>query len=117
MPAAALAGRKVELVFDPFDLTSIQVRWQGRPAGQAVPHVIGRHAHPKARPEQPAPPAPATGIDYMGLLDTDHDTRLAGGAISFAGLTGPPRGPAGPAGPGQLPGQLTIGEAIAQEAQ
>lgn len=106
----SLALRKVELVFDPFDLTSIEVRWQGRPAGQAIPHVIGRHAHPKARPEQPAPPAPATGIDYMGLLDTAHDTRLAGGAISFAGLTGPP-------GPGELPGQLTIGEAIAQEAQ
>jgi putative transposase len=106
----SLALRKVELVFDPFDLTGIEVRWQGRPAGKAVPHVIGRHSHPKARPEQPAPPAPATGIDYIGLLDTDHDTRLAGGAISFAGLTGPP-------GPGQLPGQLTIDEAIAQEAQ
>ena len=53
----SLAGRKVELIFDPFDLTSIEVRWQGSPAGQAIPHVIGRHAHPKARPEQPAPPA------------------------------------------------------------
>ena len=106
----SLALRKVELVFDPFDLTSIEVRWQGRPAGQAIPHVIGRHSHPKARPEQPAPPAPATGIDYIGLLDTAHDTRLAGAAISFAGLTGPP-------GPGELPGQLTIDEAIAQEAQ
>ena len=105
----SLALRKVELVFDPFDLASIEVRWQGRPAGQAIPHVIGRHAHPKARPEQPAPPAPATGIDYIGLLDTAHDTRLAA-AISFAGLTGPP-------GPGELPGQLTIDEAIAQEAQ
>jgi putative transposase len=106
----SLALRKVELVFDPFDLTSIDVRWQGRAAGQAIPHVIGRHAHPKARPEQPAAPAPATGIDYIGLLDTAHDTRLAGAAISFAGLTGPP-------GPGELPGQLTIDEAIAQEAQ
>jgi putative transposase len=106
----SLALRKVELVFDPFDLTSIEVRWQGRAAGKAVPHVIGRHAHPKARPEQPAPPAPATGIDYMGLIDAAHDTRLAGGAISFAGLTSP-------ATPSQLPGQLTIDEAIAQENQ
>ena len=106
----SLALRKVELVFDPFDLASIEVRWQGRPAGQAIPHVIGRHAHPKARPEQPVPPAPVTGIDYIGLIDAAHDTRLAGGAISFAGLTGPP-------GPGELPGQLTIDEAIAQEAQ
>ena len=88
----SLAGRKVELVFDPFDLTSIEVRWQGRPAGQAIPHVIGRHAHPKARPEQPVPPAPATGIDYLGLIDAAHDTRLADGAISFAGLSDPPPG-------------------------
>jgi putative transposase len=111
----SLAGRRIELVFDPFDLTSIDVRWQGRAAGQAIPHVIGRHSHPKARPEQPAPPAPATGIDYIGLLDAAHDTRLAGGAISFAGLSDAP----GPAGPGQLPGQMTIDEALAstQEAQ
>ena len=73
----------MELIFDPFDLASIEVRWQGRPAGQAIPHVIGRHAHPKARPEQPAPPAPATGIDYLAMIDATHDTRLAGGAISF----------------------------------
>jgi hypothetical protein len=52
--------------------------------------------------------APASGIDYMGLIDAAHDTGLAGGAISFAGLTDPP-------GPGQLPGQMTIGEALAQE--
>jgi putative transposase len=105
----SLAGRKVELIFDPFDLTSIEVRWHGSPAGQAIPHVIGRHSHPKARPEQPAPPAPATGIDYIGLLDAAHDTRLAGNAISFAGLTDPPPSPAGPA---QLPGQMTIDEAL-----
>jgi putative transposase len=105
---SSLAGRRVELVFDPFDLAAVEVRWQGRPAGQAIPHVIGRHAHPKARPEQPAPPPPATGIDYMGLIDAAHDERLAGGAISFAGL----------ADAGQLPGQLTIDEALtAQEAQ
>ena len=104
----SLAGRRVELVFDPFDLTGIEVRWQGSPAGQAIPHVIGRHAHPKARPEQPVPPAPATGIDYMALIDATHDARLAGAAISFAGL----------ADAGQLPGQMTIDEALAiQETQ
>ena len=103
----SLAGRRVELVFDPFDLASIEVRWQGRPAGQAIPHVIGRHAHPKARPEQPAPPVPATGIDYLALIDAAHDERLAGGAISFAGL----------ADDRQLPGQLTIDDTIAQENQ
>ena len=99
----SLAGRRVELVFDPFDLSAIEVRWQGNPAGQAIPHLIGRHAHPKARPEQPAPPARPTGIDYIGLIDTAHDARLASRAISFAGL----------AGTDQLPGQLTIDDALA----
>ncbi len=51
-----LAGRKVELVFDPFDLTDIEVRHRGRCFGTAAPFTIGRHAHPKARPEQPGQP-------------------------------------------------------------
>jgi hypothetical protein len=59
----------------------------------------------------PAPPAPATGIDYLGLIDAAHDTRLAGAAISFAGITGPPPS----ANPAQMPGQLTIDDALAQE--
>ena len=39
---AALIGRKVEVVFDPFDPTTLEVRYQGRPMGIAVPHRIGR---------------------------------------------------------------------------
>ena len=31
---AALVGRKVELVFDPFDLAVIEVRWNNRPMGR-----------------------------------------------------------------------------------
>ncbi len=52
---AVLVGRKVELVFDPFDLTRIEVRWHGRSMGHAVPHVIGRHVHAKARPDEATP--------------------------------------------------------------
>jgi putative transposase len=48
---ASLVGRKVEILFDPFDLTTVEVRWEGRPMGQGVPHVIGRHTHPKAGPK------------------------------------------------------------------
>ena len=48
---AALVGRTVEVVFDPFDLTTLAVRYQGRSMGIAVPHRIGRHVHPDARPE------------------------------------------------------------------
>jgi putative transposase len=102
---ADLVGRTVSLVFDPFDLTTIEVRWKGKPAGFAVPRTISRNAHPKARPEQPAPPAaPATGIDYLSLLEAAHDAELAGQAISYAD--------AAPAGPPQLPGQLSISDAL-----
>jgi putative transposase len=73
---AALVGRRVELVFDPFDLTTIEVRWQGRPMGAAVPHKIGRHVHHRARPEA-APPAAATGIDYLRLVEQRHTAELA----------------------------------------
>jgi putative transposase len=53
-----LAGRRIELVFDPFDLTIIEARVGGVPAGPALPHRIHRHAHPKARPETPPTPHP-----------------------------------------------------------
>jgi putative transposase len=75
---AALVGRKVELVFDPFDLTTIEVRWHGRSMGPAVPHKIGRHVHHKARPDDTTPPAPApTGIDYLHLVEAQHTAELA----------------------------------------
>jgi putative transposase len=63
----ALVGVRVELVFDPFDLTHIQVRYQDRPMGHAIPRHIGRHTHPAARPEAASPPKPS-GIDYLGLV-------------------------------------------------
>ncbi|HET9444568.1 MAG TPA: DDE-type integrase/transposase/recombinase, partial [Acidimicrobiales bacterium] len=83
---AALVGRRVELVFDPFDLTRIEVRWSGRPMGEAVPVVIGRHVHPGARPEPgvEAPP-PATGIDYLRLVEARADAEMDQ-RISYAGM-------------------------------
>ena len=75
---AWLAGKYVELVFDPFDLDRIEVRLAGRPAGTAVPFAVGRHRHPKTRvPEagQRAEPVP-TGIDYLAVLGDSHDAGL-----------------------------------------
>jgi putative transposase len=76
---AALVGRKVELIFDPFDLASIEVRWHGRSMGTAVPHIIGRHVHHKARPDDTTPTLvpPPTGIDYLRLVEAQHTTELA----------------------------------------
>jgi putative transposase len=101
---AALAGSKVELVYDPFDLTDIDVRHHGRPVGKAVPFRIGRHVHPKAHADTP-PPATPTGIDYLRLIQTRH-ARALGERLQYAQLSEPtqpgntpPIPPADPAGP------------------
>ena len=90
----ALAGARVELVFDPFDLTDITVHHHGRPAGRAVPHQIGRHVHPKAATD-PAPAPTPTGIDYLRLV-ADRHTRSLGERLHYAQL-------ADPAQPAELP--------------
>jgi putative transposase len=91
-----LVGRKVELVFDPFDLTNIRVRADGTDHGRALPHQISRHAHPKARPETPPEtPQATTGIDYLGLVDAEHTATIAA-RVNYAALTGdeqPDQGP------------------------
>lgn len=75
---AALTGRKIELVFDPFDLTRIEVRWHGRPMGTAIPQKIGRHVHAKARPDEITPAEPvSSGIDYLHLVEQQHTAELA----------------------------------------
>jgi putative transposase len=94
-----LAGRRVELVFDPFDLTVLSVRSGGQDAGTATPHHITRHAHPKARPEPlPGDDIPrATGIDYLALLGGQHDKQAAG-RVNYAALASPPPATADSAG-------------------
>lgn len=83
---AALVGRRVELAFDPFDLTTIEVRFEGRAMGLAVPVRITRHIHPQASPEAAPPPVP-TGIDYLSLLVARREVELSGRRIDYAGFT------------------------------
>jgi putative transposase len=88
-----LVGRRVELVFDPFDLTFLRVRLNDADAGTALPFQINRHSHPKARPEVPAePPAPTTGIDYLALIGAQHAAELAN-KVNYAAFGPPPEQP------------------------
>ena len=74
---AALVGRKVECVFDPFDLTSIEIRYLNRSMGYGIPQVIGRHTrHPMVKPD-PSEPRPTSGIDYLNLVADRHTDMLA----------------------------------------
>lgn len=86
----ALIGRKVELIFDPFDLVTVEIRWNGQSFGNAAVVDYGTHVHPKAAghlttgDDMPA----NTGIDYLALVEREHrDATRA--AINFADLTDP----------------------------
>jgi putative transposase len=82
----ALTGRRVELRYDPEDLTRIDVLLDGKPAGAATPFVTRRHVH-RAVPQAARPDPVPTGIDYLGLVAAAHDQAAGTGAkIDFARL-------------------------------
>jgi putative transposase len=68
----ALTGRRVELRYDPEDLSRIDVYLDGRPAGAATPFITRRHVH-RAVPQAARPEPAQTGIDYLGLVAAAHD--------------------------------------------
>jgi putative transposase len=82
----ALTGRRAGLRYDPEDLSRLEVFYDGKPAGAAVPFVTRRHVHravPQAARPEPAP----TGVDYLGLVAAAHDDEAGTGAkIDFAQL-------------------------------
>jgi putative transposase len=82
----ALTGRRVELRYDPEDLTAIEVFLDGKPAGAAVPFITRRHVH-RAVPQAARPDPAPTGIDYLGLVAAAHEEAAGTGAkIDFTQL-------------------------------
>jgi putative transposase len=85
-----LVGKRVELVYDPFDLAGLITvsAGNGVPAGIAVLSEIRRHVHKKATTaaldsaETGAKNA-ASGIDYLRLVESRHKNTMAGEPISF----------------------------------
>jgi putative transposase len=84
---AELAGRQVDLVFDPLQLADVAVQIDGRHVGLAIALKIKRHVHPRAQPQ--APPAEPTGIDYLALIEKRHEEHLQR-RIDYRHLPGPP---------------------------
>lgn len=81
----SLVGRRVELRYDPEDLSRIDVYIEGKPAGVATPFVIGRHTH-RAVPQAKRPEPKPTGIDYLGLVAAAHEEAAGTGSIDFSQL-------------------------------
>jgi putative transposase len=78
------------------------VRHKGKPAGKAIPFLIGRHRHAKTRADdggQRTEPEP-TGIDYLRILDAAHGAELQA-QINYAALITPGQDEASP-GPDSL---------------
>jgi len=80
----ALVGRKIEVRYDPFDLTTLDVYLGGKPYGPAIPHVLRAQVHKRARPDETTITATkATGISYLHTITTRHEQKLGTG-ITFA---------------------------------
>ncbi|MCZ2405042.1 DDE-type integrase/transposase/recombinase [Paenarthrobacter sp. Z7-10] len=87
-----LAGTKVELVYDPFDLDGpVTVNSHlGVPAGTAKALQISRHVHAKAtnaaKDNDTSALNLSSGINYLDLVATRHRESLTGAPISFADI-------------------------------
>jgi transposase InsO family protein len=87
-----LAGRKVQLRYDPFDLSIIQVWYDGRRFDDARPYDLVRQHDQRVRPPaQHEVTLPATGLSYLDLLLDKHEAeaKAALGRIAFH-RAGPP---------------------------
>jgi putative transposase len=69
----ALRRRRVDVLYDPHDLGSVLIYFDGRRIQRALPQVLGEP--PVAAPAQAAAPPPS--VDYLGLLVRDHARRRA----------------------------------------
>ena len=67
-------------------MTRLTVWWAGRKVGQAVPQVIGRHAHPKAPPDEDPEPVTWTGIDYLALIAGTGQDAAAGDRLHLSNI-------------------------------
>jgi len=69
----SLRKRRVDVLYDPHDLSSVLIYFDGRRIQRAQPQILGE------RPEEApsAAPRPAPSVDYLGLLRRDHERRRA----------------------------------------
>ena len=87
-----LAGRKLELRFDPFDLSQIELYLDGADLGLATV-VIQKHQRHLAvehlATEPPDPPQPKSSLDYLAALRVEYRTQQQRplGSLQFTQLS------------------------------
>jgi putative transposase len=84
-----LAGRKLELRFDPFDLSRMEVFLDGISQGQAIVLLQGREKHISVEhlATQPlSPPKPKSSLDYLAALRSEYQAlqKKQAGQLHFA---------------------------------
>jgi transposase InsO family protein len=96
-----LRGRTIELRYDPFDLSQLELWFQDTFLQRIQPDHLVNPIHPDVTPDpSPAPPPANTGLDYLALLRAEHDRLLQAQleGIHFSHLTHRPAPtPPGPA--------------------
>jgi putative transposase len=74
---AFLVGQSVELRYDPFDLTAIEVWLNSQYLAQAEPAHVLTTVQPGLTPDPTPPrPSPTTGVDYLALLRQERERLL-----------------------------------------
>ena len=88
---SSFIGRTLELRFDPFDLSTLELWFDGRSIGQATVTVQNRQRHiqvERLATQPPPAPKPASSLDYLALLRQEYDEfqRQAAGKLQFTKL-------------------------------
>ena len=89
-----LRGQTIELRYDPFDLSQLELWFQDTFLQMAQPDQLVKPIHPNVTLDpHPASPPQETGLDYLALLRTEHhrliQAQLEG--IHFSHLTDRPQ--------------------------
>jgi transposase InsO family protein len=74
--AAYLRGQKIQVRYDPFDLTRLEVWFQDTFIQLAEPERIVTTTDPDVEPDPVPKPPPDTGLDYLALLRTERERLL-----------------------------------------
>jgi len=88
------AGRTLELCFDPFDLSQIELYLDGTGLGWATVLVQNRQRHlavERLATEPPNPPQPQSSLDYLAALRAEYQARQQRelGPLQFTQLSFP----------------------------